>query len=526
MQEGHAVLAECDATAKGSGALELQLGECVAKLLRTGKLLEATGFAKRRDYFRERLGRSAKWVYGALKLARELADRPILRKAVQRGLVPTSKALAVMNVARDEAEAAWTIAAVHLTLDALAAKVRAGGHSPGFDEYQVDAFTMRMSEDDRKAVEMALELAGHIDGYDTEDWQRLEMMCMEFLGTFGKHGQWGPIVRVTEPLDVRPALERIDDRYALPESDLPDDPKALDERARELVRRIDGRDEKLGRLLREVRDRRLYEGVGFRWFEDYCRGRLDMSGRAARNYIRLDRELEKFPQLREAYRAGAVSRTKAMEIVKVADHATIDRLIEEAAHRSWQSLNRERKEKEERQDRKHGRYHVWTPEDAAKTIREAIHCCRALYADRKGKEDHAYLDEGQALAQIARHFVHTWIDHFQRWWKSLSKERREVLLRQRGLCNVPGCSCPAGHVHHIEFRSRGGGNEVENLIALCILHHQYAVHRGHLLVVGEAGREVWWTFAATGEVWLTRGDDDERRLTEEELRAARMAPAG
>jgi len=208
--------------------LDLQLGECVAKLLRTGKLLEATGFAKRRDYFRERLGRSAKWVYGALKLARELAARPILRKAVQRGLVPTSKALAVMNVARDEAEAAWTIAAVHLTLDALAAKVRAGGHSPGFDEYQVDAFTMRMSEDDRKAVEMALELAGHIDGYDTEDWQRLEMMCMEFLGTFGKHGQWGPIVRVTEPLDVRPALERIDDRYALPESDLPDDPKALE----------------------------------------------------------------------------------------------------------------------------------------------------------------------------------------------------------------------------------------------------------------------------------------------------------
>ena len=36
------------------------------------------------------------------------------------------------------------------------------------------------------------------------------------------------------------------------------------------------------------------------------------------------------------------------------------------------------------------------------------------------------------------------------------------------------CHRPANHIHHIKFRSAGGSDEPENLIALCEKHHSRA----------------------------------------------------
>jgi len=64
--------------------------------------------------------------------------------------------------------------------------------------------------------------------------------------------------------------------------------------------------------------------------------------------------------------------------------------------------------------------------------------------------------------------------------------RRRVMRRDGGRCRVPGC----GHavfvdVHHLELRSEGGGNTLENLVTLCTAHHR-ATHRGQLFVEGLA----------------------------------------
>ena len=60
--------------------------------------------------------------------------------------------------------------------------------------------------------------------------------------------------------------------------------------------------------------------------------------------------------------------------------------------------------------------------------------------------------------------------------------RRAVLARDRHRCQVPGCThTHFVDVHHIEPRSEGGRNTMENLITICTAHHR-ATHRGELAI--------------------------------------------
>ncbi len=98
------------------------------------------------------------------------------------------------------------------------------------------------------------------------------------------------------------------------------------------------------------------------------------------------------------------------------------------------------------------------------TIRLGIACARALWASR-GRP----IDDGEALALMADHFVAVWGEHAARRRRRIGADRLEVLERTGGLCAVPGCSRPAEHEHHVRFRSRGGGEEASNRIGICDL---------------------------------------------------------
>ncbi len=64
--------------------------------------------------------------------------------------------------------------------------------------------------------------------------------------------------------------------------------------------------------------------------------------------------------------------------------------------------------------------------------------------------------------------------------------RRAVLLRDQHRCRVPGCrNATFLDIHHVELRSEGGRNELENLIVACSAHHR-AAHRGELIVERDA----------------------------------------
>lgn len=94
-----------------------------------------------------------------------------------------------------------------------------------------------------------------------------------------------------------------------------------------------------------------------------------------------------------------------------------------------------------------------------------------------------------------------------------AKNRRIVEERCGGLCE--GCGeKPATELHHRKYRSRSGGNEVENLIALCGFGNNQAAGCHGTAHSGEGGELGWsvhsWRDPATTPVlyrgvmsWLT-----------------------
>jgi hypothetical protein len=64
--------------------------------------------------------------------------------------------------------------------------------------------------------------------------------------------------------------------------------------------------------------------------------------------------------------------------------------------------------------------------------------------------------------------------------------RRLVWRRDHGRCQVPGCRAAKFlEVHHLHWRSDGGGHDPSNLAVMCTAHHDL-VHRGLLVVEGSA----------------------------------------
>jgi len=174
--------------------------------------------------------------------------------------------------------------------------------------------------------------------------------------------------------------------------------------------------------------------------------------------------------------------------------------IEEATSTTWQQLERESTECEDRRNCAQGIRRIWGPEDAVRTITDAIASAKAVALETGLGE----IESGEALALVATHFIHVWHAHKKGKPPAL---RREVLMRHGGLCAVPGCSAAAHHEHHIHYRSRGGADTAPNLVGLCAQHHLRGVHQGHLDVTGSAGERLEWQFG-NGEEWVTNGRND------------------
>jgi 5-methylcytosine-specific restriction endonuclease McrA len=58
----------------------------------------------------------------------------------------------------------------------------------------------------------------------------------------------------------------------------------------------------------------------------------------------------------------------------------------------------------------------------------------------------------------------------------LARSRHEVVQRCGGLCEARtslACSSRAQHIHHLRFRSQGGSDAASNLIAVCLVCHDW-----------------------------------------------------
>jgi len=130
----------------------------------------------------------------------------------------------------------------------------------------------------------------------------------------------------------------------------------------------------------------------------------------------------------------------------------------------------------------------WTffagPPDVVDLFRSVVYTVRR----RMGQESGRLPTAGQALEVM--------LDHALASWGALDSSvarRHRVFARDGWRCAAPGCTSMQNlHDHHIEFRSTGGGNELENRVTLCAFHHLRGVHAGLLKCVGRAPDGLWW----------------------------------
>ncbi len=87
--------------------------------------------------------------------------------------------------------------------------------------------------------------------------------------------------------------------------------------------------------------------------------------------------------------------------------------------------------------------------------------------------------------------------------------RRQALERAGWRCEVPGCACRTNlHVHHIQRRSQGGSDELENLAVACSSHHLRHLHGGTMRVEGEEpATRIWEIGLEEGEPWRVYCDE-------------------
>jgi hypothetical protein len=139
------------------------------------------------------------------------------------------------------------------------------------------------------------------------------------------------------------------------------------------------------------------------------------------------------------------------------------------------ALRRELQQAEETHSCARGEFDLWAPRSAAGVVALAFHAAR--------KAAGRWISSGECLAAIAAHFIETWKPEALKQRATL---QRKILERDGGVCQVPGCSRAADHVHHIRFRSVGGSDDPGNLTSVCSVRRLQGIHRGRIRVSGTA----------------------------------------
>jgi len=507
----HAGLTDSDAcetllaqVARIQGALEVEIGDGLAALS-VGDRLISLGFSCLRDYAREILDVEERTAQAMARLSRELRLRPLLRAAVRAGEVRPRNAQTVLPVAIGDSEAAWVERARAETVRALEKAVRAA-RAGGEDDEAWTRFRVRLSPEDRATVDEALAIAGKLMPGSTRP-QRLEAMAQEYLaehaleaGDDGGGGAGGAFRLESDRLERRKdQLELETDRWSfLPRAPTVPAPGAgsvgfdettsaleIDRALQDLAAQRRAWDRLLGYAAHVVRRSGLWHIAGFASFEHYCSERLGLSPRAVEQRAAVEKRIWQVPALRAA-RDGGLSYEKTRRLSRLPDRE-IEAWIPRARELTCVALEAELEEHDEAQLRAASELRARVPVRIALVLQAAFRAVRA--------SEGRLLDDGRCLVRVARHFLETWKPFVKRA-RTLSQKVRE---RDLGRCQVPGCSRRAAHAHHVDFRSRGGADSEENMVALCACHHLRGIHGGYIRVRGRAPDELVWEVG--GGVW-------------------------
>jgi len=467
----------------------------LAEALLSRRGFEPLGFRCLGDWSRERLGVDARAVCEWARVWRALEELPLLREAVLSGEVSWTVARMIVGVVSPENEAACLATVSGRTVRAVEALLRVvtpadEGSAEGSEE---DRVPVHVTCSPRVATKWAaaLELARRMAGENLSAWECAETIAAECVSAAGG-------AEPLEPTQRRPSLparqpeqasesglraelwprirwkarpSRKSDRLARLTRGLEDcSPRELDRRLRAGVAFLQQVDFEIGRILRQVVDRKLYRELGFESFERYVQERLDLSPRTARRLVRLARAEHGAPAVASAFREGRITllqaevllRGESPEALETALRVTLRRLEDEVLPR---------------------RVAFWAPREAAALF-------EALVA-RLG------------LEAMLNHAIATWLEAGAQF------DDYADFTRDGFRCTVPACTARRNlQSHHVRFRSACGPDVAWNRTTLCAYHHHREVHAGNLGIRGRAPGGLVYTLGVgrfrSGDVRIAR----------------------
>jgi len=368
----------------------------------------------------------------------------------------------------------------------------------------------------RAAWRDAVELARRMAGEEFAVWEAAEMIAAEGLAARpGPAEVAGP---EPEPWRASGAVGELPnhvDAHWLPVADAaPTDvahltegleslaPRALDARMRAALQVMARTDWQLGRLMRLFLNLRLERVFGFRSGSAYVTERLGCSMRKVRALVALERCGFTSPELLDAYRAGHLSWLRALTLVPVigestgaawvarAQAVTLRRLADEV---DWALAGRNGLEPVapppldadlHAQPRQMCSPGAWAPCDAnvafvgPSAVVALLRTAVTAFSGPAGFPWHGF-------ERLLRHVITE--------WEAQPRHRDPIFARDGWRCAVPACTSRRNlHDHHLLFRSRGGGNENDNRVTVCVWHHLHGIHRGRVRAWGQAPACVHW----------------------------------
>jgi hypothetical protein len=480
--------------ARAHGAIDVRIAEGLHALTKGARLLDLCFHLD--DYAREVLDLGEAAAKKLAKLGGQLRTRPLVREAMEAGRVHLRAAQTVATVAVGDAEAGWVERASRETVRELEAAVRGAGADPGDEEEPWFRLRTHLPPDERTVVDLALQCVGRVLP-GSKPLERWEALAQEFLGSFstdaGEHDEHRPLdgaFRLLGPSERerRAALEAETERWSLlppvpgrPAPDVrfeeTDTADEIDRKLRWLAKLQKKVDDVLGHCAHTIRRTRIYRHFGFESFRHYVTERLQLAARTVEQRADLEERLWESPALREAKRQK-VSYEK-LRLLSTLPEAEIGSCTPRARALTCIELRRRLEGEKERQMRSATRLGVSLPRRVAVLLAAVVRSVR----DQFGR----LLPVGTCLAVVASHFVEIW-KHFL----TRRRTRAQQVLERDGFCLTPGCSRPAAQSHHVEFRSRGGSDDLGNQGGECPFHHLGCIHGGHLAVTGQAPEALTW----------------------------------
>jgi len=281
------------------------------------------------DWARERLGLDGRTVREWALVWKRLGGLPLLRRAVEAGEIAWTVAGEAARLATLETEAACletvrgrTVRAVKAMVAAVRRAERAGKEVAGGSAEEEEEAGERVrvqiacSPELARKWAVACELARRVAGEELPVWECAEAIAAECASATGfpeggdaepgiwkqsrkvghaasrehglRHRLW-PRLRWAAPRERPSRLQR------LAQGTEDATPRELDRWLRAATGFLQSVDLAIGRVLRQVRDRKLHRELGFPTFERYVTERLDLAESTARRLVRLARAEHSHP---------------------------------------------------------------------------------------------------------------------------------------------------------------------------------------------------------------------------------------